>query len=216
MQLSGWYQYGLETGYDYVYLEYSLNGGSTWQTNDPLYSFNGYQNDWVEVSLDASVLDNQPNVALRWRLVSDSGVIDDGIFIDDIVLSYEPYSCDYVEPTFGVDLATDMEGSGEAGTSVTYTLQITNTGSISDTFDLSASSAWAASISPNSVALGISETTSITLTVHIPVDATNDAFDITTVTATSTLSPSVSDTVMITTTAIVSTRYLYLPIILVP
>ncbi len=86
--LTGWYKYGLETGYDYVYIEYSLNGGSTWATSDPLYSFNGQEPTWTELSISAPVLDNQPNVALRYRLVSDSGVIDDGIFIDDVSLSY--------------------------------------------------------------------------------------------------------------------------------
>ena len=96
VNISGWYQYNLESGYDYVYLEYSLNGGSTWNTAAPLAYFNGVQDTWEKLLVDASVLDNQPNVALRYHLVTDAGVVADGIYIDDIVVSYEPYECAYV------------------------------------------------------------------------------------------------------------------------
>jgi Carboxypeptidase regulatory-like domain len=90
-QLSGWFKYGLEAGFDYVYVEYSLDGGTTWNPT-PLATFNGFS-DWQYGVIDASVLDNQPNIALRVRLVSDAGVTEDGIHLDDIALSYEPYVC---------------------------------------------------------------------------------------------------------------------------
>jgi hypothetical protein len=51
------------------------------------------------VVVDASILDGAPNVALRWRLLSDGGVVEDGIHLDDLVLSYEPYQCTYSGPT---------------------------------------------------------------------------------------------------------------------
>jgi hypothetical protein len=91
VQLSGWYKYALEAGYDFVYVEYSLDGGTTWNPT-PLTSFNGTA-DWHQVTLDAAVLDNQPNVALRFHLVSDPGVTEDGIYIADIALSYQPFTC---------------------------------------------------------------------------------------------------------------------------
>jgi len=100
VQITGWYKFDLETGYDYVYLEYSLNGGSTWATGDPLFIFNGFQAEWVEVSLDAPQLENQANVALRFRLASDGGVTADGIYIDDVALSYAPYTCAYEPPVY--------------------------------------------------------------------------------------------------------------------
>ncbi len=74
-------------------VEYSLNGGSSWNPT-PLASFTGFQ-DWFESSLDASVLDNQPNVALRLHLTSDSNTNFDGFYVDDISLSYEPFECNY-------------------------------------------------------------------------------------------------------------------------
>ncbi len=68
-ELSGWFKFGLETGYDYVYVEYSLNGGNTW-SGTPLATFNGFQ-DWHHVVIDAAALDNQPNVALRFHFISE-------------------------------------------------------------------------------------------------------------------------------------------------
>jgi hypothetical protein len=94
IQISGWFSYELEAGYDYVYLEYSLNGGSDWNQL-PLHSFNGHHNNWEYTTIDAPALDGQSDVALRFRLVSDQSVTFDGIYIDDIVLTYEPISCDY-------------------------------------------------------------------------------------------------------------------------
>ena len=93
VQLSGWFKFALEAGYDYVYVDYSLNGGSSWSPT-PLTSFNGFQ-DWHQETLDASVLDDQPNVALRFRFVSDQSVVEDGIYMDDLALSYEPFECSY-------------------------------------------------------------------------------------------------------------------------
>ena len=111
VQVSGWFKYELEAGWDYAYLEYSLNGGGTWNTADPLATFNGFQTDWQQASLDASVLDNQPNVALRFHLISDQGVTEDGIYLDDITLSYEPYECTYTPVPDAPVLVSPADGS---------------------------------------------------------------------------------------------------------
>ncbi len=135
--LSGWYMYGLETGYDYVYLEYSLNGGTSWATSDPLYSFNGHQDTWEELVLDASVLDDQANVALRWRMVSDGSVVDDGIHLDDITLSYEPYECTYEAlPPDAPTLVAPTDGVTLTETAVTYIWQPALTGGPVDSYEL--------------------------------------------------------------------------------
>ncbi|MGE5223049.1 MAG: carboxypeptidase regulatory-like domain-containing protein [Omnitrophica WOR_2 bacterium] len=95
--LSARVHYALEPGYDFVYLEYSLDGGVTWN-NAPLASFNGLQNEWKQVRIEAPQIDNQPNVAIRFHLISDGGVQMDGISIDDVEVSYEPYLCSYTGP----------------------------------------------------------------------------------------------------------------------
>lgn len=109
VELSGWFKYALEAGYDYVYVEYSLNGGSSWNPT-PLTSFNGFS-DWHQVNIDASVLDNQPNVALRFHMTSDGGVNEDGIYLDDIALSYEPFVCDYSPTPDAPTLVSPANGS---------------------------------------------------------------------------------------------------------
>ncbi len=109
VELTGWFKYALEAGYDYVYVEYSLNGGSTWNPT-PLTSFNGFA-DWHQVTLDSSVLDNQANVAVRFHLISDGGVNQDGIYIDDVAVSYEPYECDYTPAPNTPTLVSPANGS---------------------------------------------------------------------------------------------------------
>jgi hypothetical protein len=94
VHVSGWFKYALEPGYDYAYVEYSLNGGLTWATT-PLATFNGTQSTFQQVTVDASVLDNQPNVALRVRLTSDGAVTMDGIYVDDFSISYVPFECTF-------------------------------------------------------------------------------------------------------------------------
>lgn len=101
---SAWVHYALEPGYDFVYMEYSLDGGITW-TNAPLASLNGLQSQWKQVRVDAPALDNQPNVAIRFHLISDGGVQMDGISIDDVELSYEPYLCSYSGPRLEAPIA---------------------------------------------------------------------------------------------------------------
>lgn len=91
-------KWNLEASYDYVQFEVSTNNGSTWipqcgkftslggslgsQPNgQPLYD--GNQNDWVleEINL-GDYLDE--NILVRFHLVSDGAVQDDGFYFDDL------------------------------------------------------------------------------------------------------------------------------------
>jgi hypothetical protein len=92
VQVSGWYQYALESGYDYVYLEYSTNGGTSWSSNY-LLRLNGQQSTFENVVVDAPQLANVAQARLRWRLQSDAGVNFDGIHIDDVSVTYVPIVC---------------------------------------------------------------------------------------------------------------------------
>jgi hypothetical protein len=107
VRVSLWTTYTLETGYDYVYVEYSTNGGTTWAST-PLATFNGIQLAWRQFDVDAGVLDNQANVAIRFRMFSDGGVVYDGIHLDDVVVSYQPYQCTPLPPTYTVLLPVDF------------------------------------------------------------------------------------------------------------
>ncbi len=72
--------YELEYGYDFLYLDVSGNGGSTWTT---LGGVTGYEpGDLYNATLPSGVLTSQ--FRLRFRLVTDSSVNYDGVYIDDV------------------------------------------------------------------------------------------------------------------------------------
>ena len=103
VKLGGWYEYALEAGYDYVYLEYSTNGGATWNAT-PLLTLNGTQTNWLNPIVDTPMLDGQPNVAFRYHMVTDQGWVMDGVYIDDITLSHEPFACYYLPTLPGIPI----------------------------------------------------------------------------------------------------------------
>jgi Carboxypeptidase regulatory-like domain len=94
VRLSASYTWDLESGYDYVYVQYSTNGGTSW-VSTPLASFNGSQSAWTPVDTDAPALDGITSARVRFRLQSDGGVVADGIHVDDFSLTYQPVVCQY-------------------------------------------------------------------------------------------------------------------------
>ncbi len=119
--------------------------------------------------------------------------------------------------TYGVDLSGNRAAAGEVGTTVTYTIQLTNTGSVTDTFGLTATGgAWATTISSSSVALAASQTVSLTVQVEVPGDAEGGDSNMTTVTAVSQTDPGQSDSLLLTTTAVTTQQFIYLPVIIKP
>ena len=105
-----------------------------------------------------------------------------------------------VGQTFGVQIKPDNADTVDAGTVVTYSHIVTNTGNGSDTFAISASSSngWTTNV-PNNITLasGISETIVVSLTVPSGAAGLSDAMI---VTATSTTDGSAVDTATDTTT----------------
>ncbi len=90
--VSSWVRYDLEPGYDYAYLEYSTNGGTSWNASY-LARWNGANATWTQSSLAAPALDNQASVRLRYRVTSDAGVVADGLYVDTFDVSYRPIVC---------------------------------------------------------------------------------------------------------------------------
>ena len=86
VNLSFWHIFDLENGYDYGYLEYSTDGGSTW---NQIKSYNGENPSpvWAQETVSLPALDEQANARFRFRLETDVYVTEDGWHIDDIALS---------------------------------------------------------------------------------------------------------------------------------
>ena len=112
--------------------------------------------------------------------------------------------------------AATLAQSGEVGTSVTYTIWITNTGNASDTYDFEASGIWAADVSVNSIGLAPGVSASITVWVTIPAEAMDDEMDTTVVTAVSQNNPTTSVSTDLITTAEHIQVIIYLPFVTKP
>jgi hypothetical protein len=114
---------------------------------------------------------------------------------------------------YGVTLAPETAArSGAPGTTVTYTLMLTNTGSLTGTFDLLASgNTWTASHPATVGPLAASGMAYVTVTVNIPGGATNGDADGVAITARSQSDPLAADSSTLTTTAV--DYAIYLPVV---
>src|SRR5690606_17899591 len=92
-----------------------------------------------------------------------------------------------LEASYGVEVMADaVSKSGQPDTTVGYSVTVTNTGSVTDTFDLLVSGdEWTTTLSEDSVTLGAGSNMVITLSVTIPADAVDGDIDIITLSATS-------------------------------
>ena len=95
-QLNFYAKWEIEPGWDYAQVEVSPNGGSTWiplegkytkpgnnnqASGEPLYD--GFQTQWVneEINLNDYI---GSSILIRFKLVSDSYVTEDGYYFDDV------------------------------------------------------------------------------------------------------------------------------------
>ncbi len=110
--------------------------------------------------------------------------------------------------TPGVEVNTAVDAlSALAGETVTYTVHITNTGDLTDTFDISLSGETWDTTAPASITLAAGEHNVFDVAVMIPVDAEADDNDSVLVTATSQADDTVMDGVTLTTTAAIPAEY---------
>jgi len=79
--VSFWHKYVIENGYDYGFLEYSTDGGSSWAE---LANYTGNLSDWAQQSYDINGIPLGSRVMLRFRFTSDYSLNYSGWHIDDI------------------------------------------------------------------------------------------------------------------------------------
>ncbi len=116
---------------------------------------------------------------------------------------------------YSVELSPDAQQSDAPGSDVVYSVQITNTGSTIDTFDLATSgNSWTTVLSDASVMLAAGASTTVDVTVSIPAGANDGDSDSVIVTATSQGNGTQSATAVLQTTA--ELPMLYLPAIFKP
>ncbi|MBU1355406.1 MAG: T9SS type A sorting domain-containing protein [Candidatus Edwardsbacteria bacterium] len=79
--VSFWHKYWIESNYDYGFVEYSTDDGSSWTE---LANFTGTLSDWTEQSYDINGIPVGSKVLLKFRFTSDVSVTGLGWHIDDI------------------------------------------------------------------------------------------------------------------------------------
>jgi hypothetical protein len=113
-------------------------------------------------------------------------------------------------PTYGVELHVAPSGiTATAGTAVTYTVHITNTGNTIDTFDIGTTGVWTTTASVGEMELGEGEMGMFMVTVEIPADAEDGESNMATIAATSQGDNTANGSVMVMTTAGVPPRPTY-------
>jgi uncharacterized membrane protein len=118
-------------------------------------------------------------------------------------------------PVYGIALSEDDGLSGPVGGEVSYTIAITNTGNVVDTFDLMVGgNTWTASLSDQTVTLAAGESQAVSVSVMIPPSASDLETDTATITATSQGDNSQTDSAILTTTAISQQVKIYLPAVM--
>lgn len=116
----------------------------------------------------------------------------------------------------GVTLSPGSASNAMPGEDIIYTHTLLNSGSLTDTYDLSydSSEGWSAVLA-SPVTLGPGEETTITVTISIPTDAITGTVDTLNVTATSQTDGDVSATATNTTTVGMESVYeVFLPVVL--
>ncbi|MFL7840312.1 MAG: FixG Ig-like domain-containing protein [Candidatus Promineifilaceae bacterium] len=118
-------------------------------------------------------------------------------------------------PIYGVALSADGSQSGPAGGQVVHMITVTNTGNITDSFDLAASGqTWPTTLSAPNVNLSPYASVDVTVTVAIPPGTASQDSDIVAITATSQGDSSKTDTAVFTTISTGQMSGVYIPIIL--
>jgi len=107
------------------------------------------------------------------------------------------------ELTYGITVHGGAGQAGQPGDILSYSFVIDNTGDLADTYTLSLTSGWNASLSTDNVSLEPGEQQAVTVSITIPQDAANNSKSTLTLTAQSQTSTS-RDSSSVITTAIVT------------
>ena len=116
--------------------------------------------------------------------------------------------------SYSVDLLSNSVGMGLPGATVSYTLTLSNTGTLSDVYNLTFSSDWAISVPTTSFSLAGGASSPVAVGIAIPLGATEGDSDTAVITATSQTDALVMASVLLTTTT--ELQRTYFPVIAKP
>ena len=79
--LTFWHRYDIESGWDYGYVQVSVDGGA-WNT---VATYSGTQSSWTEVEIDLANHAGD-SVRVRFTLDTDYSIVYDGWYVDDVMI----------------------------------------------------------------------------------------------------------------------------------
>jgi subtilisin family serine protease len=166
-----------------------------WLSEDPVSgSLEAGQASPVQINFDARMPEMMPG-EYRARLRVDTDTPYGANFIPVLLTVKQPDYALKLEPT-------TLELSGLPGDTVMYTLHLTNTGTLTDTYDLTAvGNEWEVILPVTQTTLAPGEETDLLVNVLIPAGAAYNEMDNVVITATSQGDPGQSDSSTLTTTA---------------
>ncbi len=83
-ELKFWAIYSIEAGFDYMYLDASSDGGTTWNN---LAIYDDTSSVWTQYTYSLGGYVGNSNVKIRFRFISDGAVEFDGMYIDDFMIT---------------------------------------------------------------------------------------------------------------------------------
>ncbi len=145
--------------------------------------------------------------------------IEGHIIRGDVLPTPQPDEEDLVGPAditdYGVALLSDTTAVGRPGELVMYQLTLSNTGTFSDVYGITADSVWDYSVSPtDTFSLEGNSAVTFMVGIQVPPEATEGMSETAVITATSQNSPTTTASVQLTT--IVALSRSYLPVIIKP
>lgn len=110
--------YELETGYDFIYFQYSIDNGQNWLT---IEAYNGFDSELKEYSYSLNQSMLSENITFRFHMISDTYENEEGAVIDDFSINgtlstidndFVPSVTIYPNPTNGL-FTIDTNGQFE-------------------------------------------------------------------------------------------------------
>jgi hypothetical protein len=148
---------------------------------------------------------------LTQGVITNTAVVGAAILDPDISDNASSWPTLIGSPTFGVLLTPATQAlTATAGSVVTYSLVVTNTGTVFDTYTVTVSGNTFTTTAPASLSLGAGASTSLEVVVTVGPNGSDTA----TITLTSQGDGVTSDSATVTTTAQAADHRLYLPLLL--
>ena len=106
------HRHQLEDGHDFGYVETSTDGGASWSA--PVATYTGGLGTWSREQVDLSVLAGYNDVRVRFRIVADGTVQQDGWYIDDVLIAEAPAAVTLSIPSGMTPNSVDLAWSASA------------------------------------------------------------------------------------------------------